>query len=78
MIDFFSVLRLKSQYTDFLANHQNAKNAISRLWEQGSCPGEKITLSVKYPDGTTVRTSIVLDESDIQFADTIRDVLEIL
>ena len=72
-MDFNSLLRLKSAWDAFTANHPKFPSFLQAVKDKGVMENMTIDITVTYPDGNTLRSGLRVKESDIALLNSLAD-----
>ena len=72
-MDFNSLLRLKSAWDSFTANHPKFPAFLQAVKAKGLTENMTIDITVTYPDGNTLRSGLKVKESDIALLNSLAD-----
>ena len=75
MIDFTAVARIKQAWQSFKGNHPKVPEFIEEVRQKGACEGQEIAIAIRYPDGTEIKTGIRVQDSDLEFLETLKSIL---
>lgn len=63
-MDINGLLKLKTAWETFAANHPKFPDFLKAAKERGPMEGMTVGITLTYPDGTTMRSGIRVKESD--------------
>ena len=75
-MDINGILKLKTAWDRFAANHPKFPAFIKAAKERGAVEGMTVGITLTYPDGTTMRSGIRVKESDRELLQTIAALAE--
>lgn len=64
-MDIGSLLKARQAWSTFKDNHPKFSPFIKAVWGHGIPEGTVIDITVKYPDGNSMRTNLAVKESDL-------------
>lgn len=70
-MDFSALLKLKQTWDRFRANHPKFAAFLAAIKDRGVREGMIIELSVKYPDGSSMRTNLSVTGEDVELLETL-------
>lgn len=63
---------LKDAWNKFSKTHPKMPAFIDQVKNKGFCEGQEIAVAVRYPDGTEVKTGIVVRKDDLALLDMLK------
>lgn len=73
-MDISALLKLRSAWSTFTANHPRFPGFISAVKNKGIAEGMMIEIAVTYPDGTSMKSGIKVKQSDLELLGTLADI----
>ncbi len=70
-MDLSSLLTLKQSWNTFCTNHPQFPGFLKALKNKGAVEGAEMQITVKYPDGQTLRAGIKLKSTDVSIINTL-------
>ena len=70
-MDISSLLKLKSAWSTFTANHPRFPDFLRDVKSRGLSAGTEITITVSYPDGDKLKAGLKLTDSDLELLRTL-------
>lgn len=70
-MDIGSLMKAKSAWNTFKENHPKFPLFLNDLKRRGISSGSVVEFSVKYPDGSTMKTNFQVSDSDMELLKTI-------
>ena len=67
-----ALLKAKSAWKAFNANHPKFMPFLNTLKERGAVEGAVVEISVSYPDGSNVKTNLQVKEGDVALVEVLR------
>lgn len=71
-----ALLTLKQSWRTFCTNHPQFPGFLKALKNKGAVEGAEMEISVKYPDGQTLRAGIKLKATDVSLINTVTGMLK--
>lgn len=73
-MDINSLLKLRSAWSTFTANHPKFPDFLSAVKNKGITEGMMIEIAVNYPDGTSMKSGIRVRQSDLELLGTLSNI----
>ena len=70
-MDISSLLKLKSAWSTFTANHPRFPDFLRDVKNRGVSVGTEVTITVSYPDGERLKAGLKLTENDLELLQTL-------
>ena len=74
-MDLKSVMGMKQAWDTFRGNHPKFADFLAAVRNRGITEGTVLELSVKYPDGTAMRSNIRVKDSDMEMLQTMQTLI---
>ena len=73
-MDISSLLKLKSAWSTFTANHPRFPDFLRDVKNRGVSVGTEVTITVSYPDGEKFKAGLKLTDSDLELLRTLNGI----
>lgn len=75
-MDISSFMNYKRAWDTFKGNHPKFPSFIKAVKQKGVPEGTEIEISVRYPDGQTLRSGIKVRDSDLELLQTLGSAMQ--
>ena len=72
-MDISVLLKAKQAWSTFKNNHPKFPAFLADLKNRGAIEGTIVDITVKYPDGSQVKTNLAVKQSDIELIDVLKN-----
>lgn len=72
-MDISSLMKAKQAWNSFKDNHPKFSPFLKTVWSHGIPEGSVIDISVKFPDGNSMKTNLAVKESDLELLKLVGD-----
>lgn len=76
MIDFGALAKAKGAWEKFKNNHPKFEPYLNALKQRGIEEGAVVEMSVTYPDGTTIKTNLKVNQTDLELFEVIKSLFK--
>ncbi len=70
-MDFSALMKIKGAWDTFKMNHPRFPDFLNHVKRNGVIPGTEIQISVTYPNGQNIKSTIKVKESDVQLLESL-------
>lgn len=67
-----ALLKARQAWHTFNENHPKFSPFLNALKDRGAVEGTIVDITVKYPDGNTIKTNLAVKESDLQLIELLK------
>lgn len=71
-MDFSALLKLKGAWDTFCQNHPKFPLFLNDVKRRGIPAGSEVCISITYPEGNTVKSTIKVKPEDLALLDTLK------